>query len=396
MNIAMNASPRIAVLIVAAGSGTRAGGDVPKQYRLVAGKPVIARCLDAILTGFPGADIWPVVSDVHRPLFEASTEGYALRPATPGGATRQASVRHGLQAMQVDAPDIVFIHDAARPFIPASVLQRLAAAFEDPALDGAAPALRLVDSLRLADDRQYALSSQPRENLWRIQTPQAFRYPHILDAHVTTPDNASISDDFSVSGAKGGRLLLIEGSESSFKITTQDDLAKAEATVFAALGDIRTGTGFDVHAFCEGDHVMLCGIRVPHTHALDGHSDADVALHALTDAILGSVGAGDIGRHFPPSDAKWRGQSSDLFLRHAVALLTQKGGSVANVDVTIICEAPRVGPHCEAMSQRVADLLATSPSRVNIKATTTERLGFTGRREGIAAMATATVRLPLP
>jgi 2-C-methyl-D-erythritol 4-phosphate cytidylyltransferase/2-C-methyl-D-erythritol 2,4-cyclodiphosphate synthase len=390
----MTARPRIAALVVAAGTGSRAGGGLPKQYRMLAGKPVIARCLDALSQGLPDAGVWIVISADHRALLDEAFGGHPGHQVVLGGATRQASVRNGLQALRDFAPDLVFIHDAARPFVSPAILERLIAAFSDESLDGAAPGLLLVDSLKRTNGGRHVVASVPRDDLWRIQTPQAFRYPHILDAHMATEDSHDISDDFSVSQAAGGRLLLVEGAEASFKITTSDDLAKAESLILTGLGDVRTGSGFDVHAFCEGDHVMLCGVRVPHDRALDGHSDADVALHALTDALLGAVGAGDIGRHFPPSDATWRGQSSDLFLRHAVQIIARQGGAVANVDVTIICEAPRVGPHCVEMTDRVADLLGVAASRVNIKATTTERLGFTGRKEGIAAMATATIRLP--
>lgn len=386
---------KIAVLIVAAGSGSRAGAGVPKQYRALAGKPVIARCLQSITTALPTARIWVVISDDHHPLFHAATDGYSLAGIVAGGSTRQASVRHGLIAMKADPPDLVLVHDAARPFISPDVIQGLILAFDDQTIQAAAPGLEVVDTLKSIDGSGAATNGPSRKGLWRVQTPQAFRYPHILDAHMNTADSPDISDDLSVSQMQGGKSRIVPGHEAGFKITTSQDLEKAEQTVLNALGDIRIGSGFDVHGFHEGDHVMLCGVRIPHTHALEGHSDADVALHALTDAILGSIGAGDIGHHFPPSDAQWKGRSSDHFLRHAMALVAGRGGAVSNADVTIICEAPRVGPHSSTMTENVANILGISQDRVNIKATTTERLGFTGRREGIAAMATVSVRLPV-
>ncbi len=381
-------SPKVSVILVAAGRGTRLGDGLPKQYRQIFGRSVLQRAIDGVRAALPGAGILTVIAEGAEALYQASTDGD--RPsAVLGGDTRQASVLKGLEALVEEAPDIVLIHDAARPFGVETVAADLVARAGKGG--GVAPALEVPDTLRRAEGG--AFQPMMRDGVWRVQTPQAFLYAEILAAHRKAAGQA-LTDDLSVAEAAGLSVTLIPGDPRAFKITTQADFDQAETTVLAALADARTGHGYDVHAFGPGDHVMLCGVRVPYTFALAGHSDADVGLHALTDAVLGTIGAADIGAHFPPSDLQWRGASSDAFLRHAVSLVAAKGGIVAHVDVTLVCEAPKVGPHRAAMVSRLADILGLAADRVSVKATTTEGLGFTGRREGIAAYATATVRLP--
>jgi 2-C-methyl-D-erythritol 4-phosphate cytidylyltransferase/2-C-methyl-D-erythritol 2,4-cyclodiphosphate synthase len=375
-----------AALVVAAGRGVRAGGDVPKQYRMLGGRPMLAHAVGA-LAWHPRVDRITVVVAPG----EAGRAGDALGPLAhgvqfaEGGATRQGSVRRGLESLVEEAPDRVLIHDAARPIVPAALVDRLVAALD--ANDGACPALAVADSLRTGE--AVVTGEVAREGLWRVQTPQAFRFGAILAAHRAAAPGAT--DDVAVARAAGLTVALVPGDERTMKVTTAADFALAEALLG---GSYATGTGFDVHRLGPGNHLWLCGIRIPHERALVGHSDADVALHALTDAILGAIGAGDIGTHFPPSDPQWRGASSDRFLTHAAQLVAAEGGRIVHVDLTIIAEAPRVGPHREAMRSRLEALLCDHSPRVSIKATTTEGLGFAGRGEGIAAQAAATVRLP--
>jgi 2-C-methyl-D-erythritol 4-phosphate cytidylyltransferase/2-C-methyl-D-erythritol 2,4-cyclodiphosphate synthase len=300
-------------------------------------------------------------------------------------------VRNGLESLVTTAPDLVLIHDGARPFLDAPVIDRVLSGLS--ANEGAIAALPLRDTVKRGDGGRIAATID-RNALWRAQTPQGFHFRPIVAAHRAAA-GADLSDDAAVAERAGMGVALVEGSEDNFKVTTIDDLARAERLLAARRGDIRTGQGFDVHAFGAGDEVWLCGIAVPHSHGLVGHSDADVGLHALTDAILGAIGAGDIGMHFPPSDPRWRGVASDRFLRHAADLVTGAGGNIVHVDVTVICERPTVGPHRAAMVSRIAEILSIDRTRVSVKATTTEKLGFTGRGEGIAAQAIATVRLPL-
>ncbi len=303
-----------------------------------------------------------------------------------GGATRQESVRRGLEALKDRAPRLVLIHDAARPLVDAAIIARVIDALG--AKPAAIAALPVVDSLR----RQTG-GPVDRDGLWQVQTPQGFWFDAILAAHLAAPDDMA-TDDATLAEKAGIPITLVEGAMSNLKVTRAGDIAVAETFLAARLGDIRTGSGFDVHKFAPGDHVTICGVQVPHTHALEGHSDADVGLHALTDAILGCIGAGDIGSHFPPTDPRWRGADSAIFLHHAIAGVTERGGVVAHLDVTIICERPKIGPHRAAMVARVAEITRLRPDQISVKATTTEGLGFTGRREGIAAQGTATVRLP--
>jgi 2-C-methyl-D-erythritol 4-phosphate cytidylyltransferase / 2-C-methyl-D-erythritol 2,4-cyclodiphosphate synthase len=378
-------------LVVAAGRGTRLTGAEPKQYLTLGGRPVLRHSL-ARLRGHPGiSQVRVVTHPDDRLRYEAAAAGLDLLPAVAGGAQRQDSVRLGLESLASLAPDRVLIHDAARPFVESDLIDRVLAALDDS--PAAIPALPVADTVKRAVGDRVAATID-RSALWRAQTPQGFRFAEILAAHrAAIGDN--LPDDAAVAERAGLTVRLVAGSEENFKITTASDLARAERLEAARLIDIRTGQGFDVHPFGPGDHVMLCGVRVPHGRALVGHSDADVGLHALTDAILGALGAGDIGTHFPPSDPQWRGAPSDRFLAHAASLVGAAGGRIAHVDVTIVCEAPRVAPHRDAMVRRIAEILALDLGRVSVKATTTEKLGFTGRGEGIAASALATLRLPL-
>jgi len=386
---------KTAALILAAGSGVRAPGPIPKQYRPLGLGSAVARSVEVMLAA-PGIDLVQVVIGAgDRGLYEAAlgTASARLLPPVTGGPTRQQSTLEGLLALSAHAPDRVLIHDSARPFVTAEVIARvLAALAEAPAAIAAVP---VTDSLKRADAAGRIVQGIDREGLWRAQTPQGFAFSPILAAHraAAAAGLTSMSDDAAVAEWAGLSVALVLGSEHNRKLTTAEDLAMATQS----LPDVRTGLGFDVHRLVAGDHLWLCGIRIPHAAALEGHSDADVALHALTDALLGAVGEGDIGVLFPDTDARWAGASSHLFVQEAAARVRRRGGQVMNVDVTIVCEAPRIGPHREAMRARIAALLDIEPERVGIKATTTETLGFTGRREGIAALATATVvRVPRP
>jgi 2-C-methyl-D-erythritol 4-phosphate cytidylyltransferase/2-C-methyl-D-erythritol 2,4-cyclodiphosphate synthase len=375
-------------LLVAAGSGSRAGGGRPKQYRLLGGKPLLVHAIEGLeRAGI--SDIRVVIGAGQEALYGEAIGTRALPSPIAGGAQRQDSVRNGLESMAGDgAPEAVLIHDAARPFLPPAVAGRLRAGLTGA--EGAVPVLPVVDTLARADG---ALGDPvSRDGLVRVQTPQAFRFDAILAAHRDWR-GAAATDDAQVARAAGLRVAAVTGDEALEKLTHQDDFDRAEERLARSLTS-RTGLGFDVHAFAAGEELWLGGIRIPHDRGLTGHSDADVLLHALTDALLGAIGAGDIGDHFPPSDPQWRGAASSRFVEHARALIAARGGRIDHVDVTLICEAPRIGPHREAMRASVAALLRLAPARVSIKATTTERLGFTGRGEGMAAQAIATVRLP--
>lgn len=378
-------------LVVAAGQGSRFGGPLPKQY-LPLGNANVLRYAVAALAEHPRIEnVLVAIRPEDRALFDRTVAGLRLAPPIAGGATRQASVRLGLEALAAYRPERVLIHDGARPFPDPQLVDRVI-----DGLDGAVaaiPCLPLRDTIKRAEDGAVR-ETIDRSALWRAQTPQGFRFEAILAAHRAAIGRA-LTDDAAVAEAAGLAPLVVEGSEDNLKVTTPQDLAAAERLVAARQGDIRVGQGFDVHPFAPGDHLWICGVKIPHGSGLAGHSDADVALHALTDAILGAIGAGDIGMHFPPSDPRWRGAASDQFLRHAADLVRVQGGAVAAVDVTIICERPKIGPHRTAMIERIAGILGVVPSRVSVKATTTEKLGFTGRAEGIAAQAVATVRLPL-
>jgi 2-C-methyl-D-erythritol 4-phosphate cytidylyltransferase/2-C-methyl-D-erythritol 2,4-cyclodiphosphate synthase len=383
---------RCTALIVAAGRGSRFGGPLPKQYALLDGEPVLRRTI-AAFQGTPAINrILVVIGPGDDELYQAATRGLDLPPPVPGGGSRQQSVLNGLEALAGTAPDFVAIHDAARPFVrPAEIEACLVAASAD-GIDGAILGIPLADTLKRVGAGQTITETVPRRDLWRAQTPQLFRFAPLLAAHraaasLAADEATALTDDAAVAERAGLSLVMVAGSEDNRKITTTADLSPTRM-------ETRTALGFDVHGFAPGNAVMLCGVPVPHGQTLAGHSDADVALHALTDAVLGAIGAGDIGKHFPPSDPQWRGASSDRFLRHAVDLVAARGGRILHLDVTIVCEAPKVGPHREAMVKSVAAIAGVADHRVSVKATTTEGLGFTGRREGIAAQAIATVELP--
>ena len=382
-------------LVVAGGRGSRFGVGKPKQYRLLAGVPVLRRALVPFLAHPRVNAVRVVVHADDAADYHVSVGDLPLLAPTHGGATRQESVLRGLESLAGAPPDNVLIHDAARPFVTANIIDGVIRALGD--WDGAVPAVPVVDTLKRGEvaagraDVQIG-ATVDRAGFWRAQTPQGFRFQVILEAHRRCTGLA-LTDDAAVAEQTGARLALVTGDEDNFKMTTEDDFYRGER-LLAGTSETRTGFGFDVHRFCEGDQIMLCGVAVPHDQGLLGHSDADVGLHALTDALLGTVGAGDIGSHFPPSDPRWRGAPSEVFLRHAAALISEAGGAIVNVDVTLVCERPKIGPHREAMRARIVELLALSPARVSIKATTTEELGFTGRREGIAAQAVATATLP--
>ncbi|WP_426164192.1 bifunctional 2-C-methyl-D-erythritol 4-phosphate cytidylyltransferase/2-C-methyl-D-erythritol 2,4-cyclodiphosphate synthase [Sandarakinorhabdus sp. DWP1-3-1] len=376
-------------IIVAAGKGHRAGGDIPKQYRTVDGKALLRHAIEC-LQAHPAIDgVTVVINPDDRTLYDSALTGLALPTPVAGGATRQQSVLNGLEALAASPPDIVLVHDAARAFLPATVIDALFAALDDPANDGAVPALPVVDSLRRGG--RHFETSVDRDGLFRVQTPQAFRFAALLAAHRASAPGAT--DELAIAMAAGLRVAVAAGDERAFKVTEPQDFAKAEAMISPALSS-RAASGFDVHRFGPGDHVWLCGVRIPHSHGLIGHSDADAGLHALTDALLGTIAAGDIGDHFPPSDPQWRGAASDIFLAHAAGLVRAAGGNIDHADITLICERPKIGPHRDAMRARVAAILDIDVARVSVKATTTELLGFTGRSEGLAAQAMASVRLP--
>jgi 2-C-methyl-D-erythritol 4-phosphate cytidylyltransferase / 2-C-methyl-D-erythritol 2,4-cyclodiphosphate synthase len=378
-------------LIVAAGRGSRFGGPLPKQYALLHGQPVLRRTLEVYRSAPQINSLRVVIADGDQPQYTVAVAGLDLAQPVLGGVSRQQSVLNGLEALAGDAPDFVAVHDAARPFVrPVDITACLEAASAE-GVDGAVLGVRLSDTIKRTGGDGAVVDTIPRTNLWRAQTPQIFRYAALLKAHraaatLGQSEATALTDDAAVAEHAGLKVVMVEGSEDNRKITTAEDLRVAMET--------RTAFGFDVHGFGPGDAVMLGGIAIPHTHTLAGHSDADVALHALTDAVLGTIGAGDIGKHFPPSDAQWRGVSSDRFLRHAIELLTARGGRIVHLDLTLVCEAPKIGPHRDAMVASIARITGLSADRISVKATTTEKLGFTGRREGIAAQAVATVEIP--
>jgi 2-C-methyl-D-erythritol 4-phosphate cytidylyltransferase/2-C-methyl-D-erythritol 2,4-cyclodiphosphate synthase len=383
----------VAAVVVAGGRGLRAGGDVPKQYRTLGNVPVLHQSLAIFATHAEIRWVQPVIHRDDGPLFAAASEGLAILPPAHGGATRQASVRAGLEALAGHRPTIVLVHDAARPFTsPALVSRAIAAAGQG----GAIPGVAVTDTIKEVDGNGAVVRTLDRARLRGIQTPQAFAFDALLAAHrkAAAAGREDFTDDAALAEWAGMAVGVFDGEAGNIKLTTSDDFALAEARAMAALGDIRTGNGYDVHAFADGDHVWLGGVKIAHDRGVTGHSDADVGLHALVDAILGALADGDIGSHFPPSDPQWKGASSDRFLKFAVDRVAQRGGRVAHLDLTIVCEAPKVGPHRDAMRARIAEIAGISTDRVGVKATTSEQLGFTGRREGLVAMATATIRLP--
>ena len=391
--------PDVAAVIVAAGRGTRAaGGDLPKQFRRVGGETMLRQTLSMFVEHANVGRVQPVIHPEDQALYRDAVAGIDTLAPVFGGATRQASVRAGLEALNAQAPDIVLIHDAARPFATPDLVSRAIAA--TAATGAAIPALSVTDTVKSIDAAGLVDKTLDRTTLRLVQTPQGFDFAALLDAHrrAARAGREDFTDDAALAEWAGMKVAVFAGEPGNIKITNAEDFARAEAMQFAALGDVRIGTGIDVHAFGQntefGNHVTLGGIRIAHDRALTGHSDADVALHALTDAILGALAEGDIGAHFPPSDPQWRGASSDRFLKFAVARVTARGGRIAHLDLTIVCEAPRIGPQRDAMRAAIAEIAGIDVSRVAVKATTSEKLGFTGRGEGIAAYATATVRLP--
>jgi len=384
----------VAAVIVAAGRGTRVGGELPKQYRMLAGEPVIRSSLS--LFAWHG-QIGAVQAVIHRDdvaSYEAAAKGLKLMPPVHGGASRQDSVLAGLEALSGSTPDIVLVHDAARPFCSTGLVSRAIAACAETG--AAIPGLEVTDTIKRVDADGRITGTVNRAELRSVQTPQAFSYPALLDAHrkAAAAGRHDFTDDAALVEWAGMQVATFAGEPGNTKLTTEDDFARAEARRLASLADLRVGSGYDVHTFGDGDHIMLGGIRVPHKRGVVGHSDADVVLHAVVDAILGALADGDIGKHFPPSDMRWKGASSDIFLKFAVDRVTQRGGKIAHIDITVVCEAPRVGPHRDAMRARIAEICGMAADRVAVKATTSEEMGFTGRGEGIVAMATATVRLP--
>jgi 2-C-methyl-D-erythritol 4-phosphate cytidylyltransferase / 2-C-methyl-D-erythritol 2,4-cyclodiphosphate synthase len=385
----------VAAVVVAAGRGERAGSGVPKQYRAIGGEPMVRATLSGLLGHPQIGRVQPVIHPADEATYRAAVAGLEKLPApVAGGATRQASVLAGLEALAPSAPEIVLIHDAARPFFTPALVDRAIAAGRSAG--AAVPGVAVSDTVKEIDAAAMVTATLDRARLRVVQTPQAFAFALILDAHRRAAAQGldSFTDDAALAEWAGHRVRIFEGEAGNVKVTTKDDFDRAELAHLASLADIRTGNGFDVHAFAAGDHVMLGGIRIPHQQGLTGHSDADVALHALVDAILGALADGDIGSHFPPSDPQWKGASSDRFLAFACQRVRERRGMIAHLDVTVVCEAPRVSPHRDAMRTRIAEIAGIPASRVAVKATTSEKLGFTGRSEGMVAMATATVRLP--
>ncbi|NOJ47877.1 bifunctional 2-C-methyl-D-erythritol 4-phosphate cytidylyltransferase/2-C-methyl-D-erythritol 2,4-cyclodiphosphate synthase [Bradyrhizobium archetypum] len=385
---------RTAAILVAAGRGLRAGAGGPKQYREIGGQTVIFRAMQAFCRHPDIFAVQPVVNPDDAAIFNEAVAGLRHQPPTNGGATRQASVHAGLEALAAEKPDIVLIHDAARPFVTPGVISR---AIDAAGRTGAAvPTIPVTDTIKQVSDAGNVEATPERAKLRIAQTPQAFRFDVILDAHrrAAREGRSDFTDDAALAEWTGLTVATFEGDPANMKLTTSEDFIREEARLAAQLGDIRTGTGYDVHAFGDGDHLMLCGVRVPHTRGFLAHSDGDVGLHALVDAILGALADGDIGSHFPPTDPQWKGAASDKFLKYAVDRVTARGGRIANLEVTMICERPKIGPLRDVMRARIAEITGLDISRVAVKATTSERLGFTGREEGIAATASATIRLP--
>ena len=399
---------KISVVIVAAGSGSRFGDPLPKQYHHIGDKTLLRHCVEAFMQLCPASYIQVVYNPLHQNHLDAAigdlVTDAGLRTAVAGGTTRQQSVLNGLRALNDVTPDYVLIHDAARPGIDPDVIYRVLDALQDH--KGAIPGIAVHDTIKQCDDDKVILRTIARDTLMRAQTPQGFDFKTILMAHEKF-EHLEMTDDASLLEQLGIPVKCVPGSERNDKITRRHDLSRLGEHLstqntpdnplkehIMTPEEYRTGTGFDVHRFAPGDACMLCGVSVPHTARLEGHSDADVGLHALTDAILGAIAAGDIGQHFPPSDPQWKGAASDQFLKHAADLVTQRDGRIVNVDVTLICERPKIGPHTPAMRQAIANILSIDVDRVNVKATTSERLGFTGRQEGIAAQAAASIALP--
>jgi 2-C-methyl-D-erythritol 4-phosphate cytidylyltransferase / 2-C-methyl-D-erythritol 2,4-cyclodiphosphate synthase len=390
----MSNSQRTAAILVAAGRGLRAGAGGPKQYRSIGGQSVIYRAMEPFCRHPEISAVQPVLNPDDIAMFNEAVRGLRHEAPAKGGATRQASVHAGLEALASQKPEIVLIHDAARPFVSAALISRAIKAVASNA--AAIPAIQVADTVKLVDANGNIAATPERARLRIAQTPQVFRFDVILDAHrrAAREDRSDFTDDAALAEWAGLTVSTFDGEAANMKLTTPEDFVREEARLASELSDIRTGTGYDVHAFGDGDHLMICGVRVPHTRGFLAHSDGDVGLHALVDAILGALADGDIGSHFPPNDIQWKGASSDKFLNYAVERVTSRGGRIANLEVTLICERPKIGPLRDTMRARIAEITGLDISRVAVKATTSERLGFTGREEGIAATACATIRLP--
>ncbi|MDA1324367.1 MAG: bifunctional 2-C-methyl-D-erythritol 4-phosphate cytidylyltransferase/2-C-methyl-D-erythritol 2,4-cyclodiphosphate synthase [Proteobacteria bacterium] len=384
---------RCAALVLAGGSGSRFGGEIPKQYQCLGDRAVLRHAVESFLSHKMVDDVRVILRPEDRPRYDSAMGDLAILPPVEGGATRQESTRRGLESLREINPDTVLIHDGARPFADQALISRTLAALEN--FSGVIPALPISDTVKRAEGKDNIIvATVDRGGLWRAQTPQAFRYSDIRLAHEKA-QGKEMTDDAMIAENHGLSVALVMGNEDNIKITTREDMKRAERILGSHQTITRIGTGFDVHGFCPGDHVVLGGVKIAHDFGLEGHSDADVALHALTDALLGAIGDGDIGAHFPPTDPQWRGAASSAFLRHAAALVRGRGGEISNVDVTVICERPKITPHRAAMRAEIAAMLDIDESAVSVKATTTEGLGFTGRREGIAAQAVAAIRLPM-
>lgn len=391
---------KIAALIVAAGRGHRAAGlaATPKQYVPVGGVAVIRRAIEAFRSHPRVGSILVVIHPDDAKLYDDAVRGCEAELLAPvaGGETRQQSVLAGLEALASDAPDLVLIHDAARPFVDQEIIDRVLASLEAGAA-GAIAGIALADTLKQVDESGRIRTTVPRNGLWCAQTPQGFVYGAILDAHrrAAAAHRTDFTDDAAIAEWANLAVMLVEGSSANRKLTTAEDIMLADQHLQNSVPLYpHVGTGFDVHRFGPGDHVWLCGVRIEHTHTLVGHSDADIGLHALTDAVLGALGDGDIGAHFPPSDPQWRGARSDIFLKDAARRVRERGGRISNVDVTLLAEEPKIGPHRDAMRKTIAAILEIDVRCVGVKATTTEKLGFVGRGEGLSAMASATILLP--
>ena len=380
----------IAALVVAAGTSDRFGGSTPKQYLSLTGQPLLKRAISPF-ADHPEIDrVQVVINSSHRDWFDAAASDVAPDPVI-GGSTRQESVLRGLDRLALNPPDHVLIHDGARPLVDVPLIDRVIDGLVDH--DAVIPALPITDSIKRVEGTRVDAEAE-RAGLWRAQTPQGFRFETIYSASKGALPNEIYTDDAAIALAAGVEVTIVDGDENNLKITAAGDLDHAERLLLSRLGDVRIGSGFDTHRFVPGDRVRLCGLDIPADATLAGHSDADVALHAITDALLGAIGEGDIGSHFPENDKRWRNADSQIFLRHARDLVYGRGGAISNVDLTLICERPKIAPHRIAMRDQLAALLSLPRDRVSVKATTTEQLGFTGRGEGIAAQAAATVRLP--
>ena len=385
------------VLIVAAGRGSRFGGEIPKQYRLLGGQPVLTRTLAAFAAALPEArllvTIHPDDSELYAAAVGALPAAVAARmlPWVAGGATRQASVWNGLESVSGGKQKIVLVHDAARPFASSGLISRACAAARE--FGAAVPGFAVTDTIKTVDANGAVTGTPDRASLRAVQTPQAFDYSLLLAAHRSAA-GLELTDDAAVAEQAGHTVHVFEGDPGNMKITSAGDLEAAERRLMADLPDVRVGQGYDVHAFEPGDHVWLGGVAIPHDRKLLGHSDADVLMHAVTDAIFGALADGDIGSHFPPSDPQWKGAASEIFLAYAADRVRARGGMIAHIDGTVVCERPKVGPHRDAIRAKLAEIMKIPVERVAVKATTSERLGFTGREEGIASLAVATVRLP--